>query len=276
MGRLFAALALVASFATPAHGQTRQTPLFVVESLRVDSEQWLQGWDSTSVERAAWRAALARLGVALGRTVALETPVTVTFSACHTRRELGAAIASGVGERAKWLGFLKERTARGTIVLCDATPTRIMESGRNADALTFIIAHELAHVIVQRLHLPAVGDAEAVVDQLAAVLLTEAPQNTLAGYLVGHLMAASSFLDWVGDLDDDRAAQQSHHGSAHQRAARIRCVAVGRQPANKALIDLGSTERLDECIRQYSDVVAQWQRLLGQHWHPLLEWKPRQ
>lgn len=141
-------------------------------------------------------------------------------------------------------------------------------------AYEFILLHETAHVLVGETGVPVVGDEEAAIDELAAVLWLE---SGFGGD------GPRKFFEWLASRQDARMAEWSHHGSAERRLARLVCLqtasdaarlaranvsvpSLDREITDELAQQVGGTDRLLECRREYATAVANWHRLLGARW----------
>jgi hypothetical protein len=161
------------------------------------------------------------------------------------------------------------------------TLSELLEEGAGfsgfAGAFAFTILHELAHAIVIQHQVPIVGDEEASVDQLAALLLLESDPETSVGNS-GVLVKWIDFLRWLGS-GESADAMRTHHGSSVQRAERLECILLGWDSGQPELtlarifreqfwnISFSSSRR-EECKAQYNEVRENWKRLLSGIWSP--------
>ena len=250
---------------------------------------------ATALAKADYRtdeviAAVSSLDSALRRLIQLKQAVSVTYTVCGPKISDSYAPAQGIV-------LCYETLSSGYKVY--TSPTLGFVEGRFDELAWFIVAHELAHAIVRDLRIPIVGDAELAIDELAAVLLLEAPagEDPLTG---GEL-----FLYLVAEREGDDVAY-SYHGSSQRRAHRLSCLKVGSEEANYELripyiippddpraarevnsinadvrrnhdemrpsmralnaLMVGSMDRLLECEASYPATVAAWKRLLGKAW----------
>lgn len=132
--------------------------------------------------------------------------------------------------------------------------------------IMFAMMHELAHALIDVLHLPITGREEDAADQLATVLLLQqgAAGDSLAFGAVGWfaLHAKSDQLDSLAFADD--------HGFNLQRVFNIICWIYGRDPERYPQIAAEGwlpEPRRTGCPDEYARLAASWERLLGPHGH---------
>lgn len=182
--------------------------------------------------------------------------------------------------------------------LRNSRPTTANQGWDPVPTLSFIVAHELAHALIDLLALPVVGDEEVAADQFAVVLFAErdkhekstAPPAIQTGY---HSAIAwgRNLLETVG-VPERSGVLRTRHGSSVQRAYRITCVWRGARKSHPnpllkwvadsvlsaawvdsfASIDnamdvnyLGGG-RVEECDQEYVSIVRRWERLLDGIW----------
>lgn len=123
-----------------------------------------------------------------------------------------------------------------TIVVCNELVAKFPGS------VTFIVAHEMAHAIIDQLDLPITGSEEAAADELAAVYSLS----------VGHperVLAAAVFFDSLPgghQLSDP-------HPDPQQRMWTLRCYEDGARAISV----------IENCSDIYTHAVRTWGRLLN-------------
>ena len=156
--------------------------------------------------------------------------------------------------------------------------------GMPSYTIAFLIAHELAHAIIDLWDVPVPGNIEIATDELAAVLLFENAYHGESGY-ADAVMHGAVLLTDIGELEDFRRTIRTRHGSSEQRALQLHCLGIGAQAAHvgspkgdsawrkyAAEVDSSMLDptpaRYRECIQGYNGVVRTWLDLLPPsiHW----------
>lgn len=176
---------LLSLFADRVAGQTplqARSPLLVYDSFRSAPAPQNPGLDRFVI------AEIDSFNSYVALTIQLARPIKVVLTHC-----------GGIGG---------EAYSAGSITLCHETlgwfrdhlGTHMPNDQRSLlqDGLWFILAHELAHGIVETYRVPVAGDEEAAMDQLGAILIVSEVGGSL-------LLSAISQLE-------DSTAVSTHHG----------------------------------------------------------------
>ncbi len=185
--------------------------------------------------------------------------------------------------------------------LRNSRPTTVNQGWDPVPTLSFIVAHELAHALIDLLALPVVGDEEVAADQFAVVLLAERDEHeksasppAIQTRYHDAILWGRNLLESVGVTERDNALR-TRHGSSLQRAYRVSCVARGARKSHpnptpewsadsalnaawaevfRSLDSLGNAMdvnylgagRVEECDQEYVSIVRRWDRLLDGIW----------
>jgi hypothetical protein len=127
----------------------------------------------------------------------------------------------------------------------------------------FVFYHELGHMLIDQLGIPATGKEEDAVDQLATVIVAE--QGEDAGYVA---LAGGVFFGLLGA--DREAFEAADFWDAHsldeQRFFNIICWVYGSDPEQYAdvAVEAGIPEdRLASCSDEYEQIRTSWETLLA-------------
>ena len=156
---------------------------------------------------------------------------------------------------------------------------------RSRAAMQFVFFHELGHMVIHQLKLPAIGPEEDVADEFAAYTLTDvlraAPDDQKDFY---SEIVYSGALFWrisgaiqqahEGHRADAGITWYDEHAPDLRRYYNVLCIAVGADPlrfAGKAAIEGVPQSRLNRCDEEYKTKHAAWDTLLKPHtgglWH---------
>ncbi len=132
--------------------------------------------------------------------------------------------------------------------------------------VVFVILHEIAHVVIQDLDIPVLGNTEDAADTLAAghlISLDRAhPEQDLRFIRMLLLTAHANRVLWQQGLETDNpVVYLARHPLSVQRAARIDCLVFGSDPELfESLPELvGLPEfRADWCDEEYADAEKAW------------------
>lgn len=166
------------------------------------------------------------------------------------------------------------RAAEHKIVLChelwDARRSRWLRAGEPAEhvalrvrhAMTFTLAHELAHALLSAARVPIIGREEDATDELAALLLVASGSDgaaAAADAAIGHALRSK--------LRDKPESPLDEHSFGVQRAATIACVLVGageRAAVERVATHLPLSQQFhDRCRSRFTERRNTWLRLLN-------------
>ena len=131
-----------------------------------------------------------------------------------------------------------------------------------ADAVTFIILHEIAHAIIDTRQLVVTGREEDAADVLAVVLavqMLDRPEIAVHGAQLFAAYGAVYGAPTMSQLMDEHLVDQ-------QRAFGIACLAFGSHPLRFAgIMDAvsASAEQRAHCRYAYARAASSWKALLG-------------
>lgn len=134
-----------------------------------------------------------------------------------------------------------------------------------ADAMTFVLYHELSHGLIDVLDLPVVTSHEATADSLASVF---AIASTGGGQAVPLSAAALEQAQAKRQGAPTLAQYADDHGFSQQRADNALCLVHGSDPDRYAgIVKSGSLPeaRARLCRSDYRDALRAWRRLLAAH-----------
>jgi hypothetical protein len=134
-----------------------------------------------------------------------------------------------------------------------------------ADAMAFVLYHELAHGLFDVLRVPVVAGEERTADSLATVLALRADRRGLAVPLSVSVLelarAERGGVPSIADYSDD-------HGFDSQRAFDARCAAYGAAPEGRRS-EFSEEElpgfRARLCPYDYEAQLRGWRRILERH-----------
>lgn len=176
-------------------------------------------------------------------------------------------------------------TQHGSIILCRETAQLAFDLAWRAPPqyaalrfaqvsrfLEFVLAHELAHGLMDKLHVAFTGPPEESADELGAMLLVESDD-----FGRFELDQVTSFLAALGQLASVSAEIRSAHGMSAQRAERIRCIGIGyqsyRRQADSTMtqpedgLAWGATdEQVRRCSSDYGPLRERWKAALRGYW----------
>lgn len=132
-------------------------------------------------------------------------------------------------------------------------------------AYMFMTLHGVAHAILEELDVPGVDDAEAAVDELAALLIIAA--------IEGETEIALYFLQGISTLQraDPRWGEWTYataHGLGPQRFQNVACLIYGANPdrfgelRREGMVPAGAQQR---CRTAGSRLLSVWSRRLARH-----------
>ena len=130
--------------------------------------------------------------------------------------------------------------------------------------LRFFLYHEMAHALIDQLHLPVVGREEDAADALAAMLLsgneTDGPPAILS-------IAEYYRLIGLQDLKAGTVSWWDEHAVDLQRSYNMRCFVYGREPKDhKHLVGTKRGQlpkaRVKKCTGEFRQSVQSWVTLL--------------
>lgn len=123
----------------------------------------------------------------------------------------------------------------------------------------FVLLHESAHALVDKLELPVIGKEEDGADALATVLAVEdAEYGDMA-------LSAADLFGATATTDNPVAAYADEHSLDAQRFYTIRCLVYGYDPEeyDYAFEDVEvSEEQLAKCPGQFEQASTSWNKLL--------------
>ena len=132
----------------------------------------------------------------------------------------------------------------------------------------FVLYHELAHLLIDRLHLPVLGREEDAADNMASWALlnidTKQTSQALADAARGWILTGTAY----GEEHDDED-YAGPHSLDRQRAMHIVCLMVGsnakafRAIANQYAI---GTDRQESCKEDYVLIDVSLRSLFGPKW----------
>ena len=163
-------------------------------------------------------------------------------------------------------------------------PQQAVVDLRSRAAMQFVFFHELGHMVIHQLKLPAIGPEEDVADEFAAYTLTDvlraAPDDQKDFY---SEIVYSGALFWrisgaIQQTQDRRPdggiTWYDEHAPDLRRYYNVLCIAVGADPlrfAGKAAVEGVPQSRLNRCDDEYKTKHAAWDTLLKPHtgglWH---------
>jgi hypothetical protein len=151
---------------------------------------------------------------------------------------------------------------------------------RSRGAMFFVLFHEMGHMVISELKLPAIGPQEDVADEFATFVLTEfvrgAPENQKDLY-AEVVFSGAVFWRIAGQ---EREARQGgagatggidwfdEHSPDLRRYFNILCLATGADPLRfipKAIADGVPESRLHSCAEEYKTKHAAWDALMDPH-----------
>lgn len=129
--------------------------------------------------------------------------------------------------------------------------------------ISFILMHEIGHVLVDVNNLPITGNAETAVDQFAATYFL---QNSNNEYAKTTLKVVAT---WFGDQGLEKFKNKNfifsdEHPFELQRFYDLACLTYGSDPADTSLVSNGliPKERADRCPHEYYQAERSWNILL--------------
>jgi hypothetical protein len=134
---------------------------------------------------------------------------------------------------------------------------------RLAEAMTFVLYHELSHGLVDVLDVPVVASPEETADSLASIFAIATSRGgqvvPLSASALDEALAKKQRIPTLADYADD-------HGFSRQRAFNALCLVYGSDPSRYAnIVDSGllPKARADICHFEYQDDLRSWRRLLS-------------
>jgi hypothetical protein len=134
---------------------------------------------------------------------------------------------------------------------------------RLAEAMTFVLYHELSHGLVDVLDIPVVASPEETADSLASVFAIASTHGgqvvPLSAAALDEALAKKQRIPTLADYADD-------HGFSRQRAYNALCLVYGSDPGRYAKIvssGLLPERRADICRFEYQEGLRSWRRLLS-------------
>ena len=131
----------------------------------------------------------------------------------------------------------------------------------------FVMAHEMAHVVISELGLPVLGKEEDAADSFAALIALHIrsafSERVLIEAAKGWIL--SSYRD---KKQGNTLAFHDEHGLDLQRAYSVVCLMVGSDPDKfKALATEAELpqERQTSCVRDYKNAIWSWDLMLKPH-----------
>ena len=131
----------------------------------------------------------------------------------------------------------------------------------------FVMAHEMAHVVISELGLPVLGKEEDAADSFAALIALHIrsafSERVLIEAAKGWIL--SSYRD---KKQGNTLAFHDEHGLDLQRAYSVVCLMVGSDPDKfKALATEAELpeERQTSCVRDYKNAIWSWDLVLKPH-----------
>lgn len=132
---------------------------------------------------------------------------------------------------------------------------------------TFVIQHEIGHLLIAELELPVLGKEEDAADSLATIMLLggegeeadQALKDAADGWYLAELDAGEEFEN--SDFYDE-------HSLSIQRAYQVVCMSVGAKPevfAETAEEYEMDAERQESCAFDYETAANSWATLLEPH-----------
>ena len=135
--------------------------------------------------------------------------------------------------------------------------------GKLAEAMTFVLYHELSHGLVDVLDVPVVASPEETADSLASIFAIATSHGgqvvPLSASALDDALAKKQRIPTLADFADD-------HGLSRQRADNALCLAYGSDPDQFAyIVDSGllPESRAKLCGFQYQQALRSWRRLLS-------------
>lgn len=122
-----------------------------------------------------------------------------------------------------------------TVIMCNEI------RGKPEGMQRFYLAHEMAHAIIDRLHIPFTGSEETAADELATITLL------MLGYEDDVIAMEKYFIDTATHFLDP----SDTHGHQMQRAHNLGCLRLGR-------IDWP----FDGCDWKWRKTIVNWSKLL--------------
>jgi hypothetical protein len=186
--------------------------------------------------------------------------------------------------------FVLDSAGRGEIVMCQETlelafalawSERTLADaedrlGRMRRVMDFILAHELAHALLQRLAVPFTGPPEEAADELATLLLVESDR-----FGSSDVTAVISFLGEISEAQSVPDEIRSAHGMTLQRAERIKCIGIGYEASKVKQVNpnpdsawlewnkgqWGATpDQMQRCTSEYGPLRERWKKALKGYW----------
>jgi len=145
---------------------------------------------------------------------------------------------------------------------------------RARGAMLFVFFHELGHMLIAELGIPATGPEEDVVDEFAAFLLTDqikaAPEEQKA-VLTHIVMSGAIYWRIAAKMKEEQGLETpwyDEHSPSERRYAAILCLATGADPLRfiPLAVKTGMPERrLAQCAQEYDRKHAAWEQLMASH-----------
>jgi Putative metallopeptidase len=131
-------------------------------------------------------------------------------------------------------------------------------------ASVFFFYHEVGHMLIHELNLPATGKEEDAVDQFSAFFLLS-NDSSEAKSVSGEIILSAAEVFALESTEPGTHEYQDEHGLSQQRSYGLICILYGKNPeqysdlVNK--LDY-SESRLHRCQQESKSIVSAWQRLL--------------
>jgi hypothetical protein len=163
--------------------------------------------------------------------------------------------------------------ARHTVGLCSEFVERVFYTGQHAgvafpaeyarDVARFAVGHELGHALIQLYRLPVLGRNEDAADQFAAMFfLSHRRPSPL-------ISAAMDFGRTAFEGTPGRETWGDEHALDAQREANLVCWLYGSDSTHfSEIAEMLPVRRRENCNREYSELLASWNRLLGPYRRP--------
>ena len=124
-----------------------------------------------------------------------------------------------------------------------------------ADAVVFILFHEVGHCLIDMYNIPVTGNGEISADEFACFLLTSGNDDGLELTALRGALALSTMEGIAWD----------EHPFGEQRYYNILCKLYGKNPVKYAryLDNSSQAEGFKRCTSEYQQMINTWNKLLG-------------
>jgi len=195
----------------------------------------------------------------LNETFALPQDVLISFDACDEENAYYDAENSQITMCYELIRYYADAFAADEERETDYE-TEVLYAG------FFTFFHELGHALVDQYQLPIVGREEDIVDNFAAILLTESEEEDAV------IAAIEQFdLDAAAEAEEEDLAFWDEHSLSAQRGYNMTCLLYGSDPESYqdwVEADWLPEDRAAQCEAEYEQAISSWEALLEPYRKP--------